>query len=127
MSQQTQAREMVEAALIAKAQAEPSFREALLKNPKASIESALGTKLPTSVDLRVVEETATTNYLVLPAATSGELSEAELETAAGGGFFPALLSAAARGVQSDAKAQARSDLGQQLQLALQEANNIYTR
>lgn len=84
MSQLTQARQEIEAALIAKAQAEPAFREALLKNANAAIEKEFGIQLPAGSELKVVEETASTNYLVLPATTSGELSEADLEGVAGG-------------------------------------------
>jgi hypothetical protein len=40
--------------------------------------------LPAGGKLIVVEETATTNYLVLPAAATGELSETELQAVAGG-------------------------------------------
>ena len=53
--------------------------------------------------------------------------------AAGIAFTAALSTARAddktlqKPVLIDSQAQARSDLGQQLQLALQEANNIYTR
>jgi hypothetical protein len=83
MSQQSQARKEIEAALIAKAQAEPAFRQALLKDAKAAIEKELGVKLPAGSELKVVEETATTNYLVLPLA-EGVLSEADLGAVAGG-------------------------------------------
>ena len=50
------------------------------------MEQELGTRLPESVQVRVVEETADTIYLVLPSASplGGELSERELEAVAGG-------------------------------------------
>lgn len=84
MSQVSQARTDIEATLIAKAQADPAFRQALLKNPKAAIEKEFGTPTPGGVDLIVLEETATTNYLVLPATAEGELSESTLDAVAGG-------------------------------------------
>jgi hypothetical protein len=80
------ARERVEARLIERASTDPAFRERLLTDPKAAIGEELGTPVPEHVDVRVVEETGTTLYLVLPPAASGrELSEAELETIAGAG------------------------------------------
>lgn len=94
MSQQTQARQEIEAALVAKAQAEPAFRQALLKNATAAIEKEFGIKLPAGSELKVVEETASTNYLVLPAARDGVLSDADLDAVAGGtinSFFSAIL------------------------------------
>ena len=52
------------------------------------MEQELGTRLPEGVEVRVVEETADTIYLVLPSSSpggeSGELLEQELEVVAGG-------------------------------------------
>jgi hypothetical protein len=49
----------------------------------------LGSRLPEGVEVRVVEESAQTIYLVLPSASAlgegGEISDQELEAAAGGG------------------------------------------
>jgi Nitrile hydratase, alpha chain len=65
-----------------------SFRQRLLDDPKGTIEQELGSRLPESVDVRVVEESAQTIYLVLPSASplgqGGELSDQELEAVAGG-------------------------------------------
>lgn len=112
--------------LTAKAPAEPAFRQALLKNPKAAVEKEFGVALPAGRKLKVVEENATTNYLVLPATSSDELSEAELEAVAGGwlALFGPMLAAAAAKSSGD---QSRSDIGQKLQFQLNEANSIYTR
>jgi hypothetical protein len=58
-----------------------------MANPKAVIARELGVPIPASVEIRVVEETPSSAYLVLPAApvrAGQELSEQELEAVAGG-------------------------------------------
>ena len=84
MSQQAQARREFEAALIAKAQSDPAFKQALLKSPKAAIEKELGVSLPANLDLKVLEESATTRFLVLPKPEDNAWSDAELEGVSGG-------------------------------------------
>jgi hypothetical protein len=75
----------IERRLVERGLEDASFRQKLLADPRAAIEDELETRLPEEV--RVVEETAETIYLVLPPATSraaeqgkGELSDRELET-----------------------------------------------
>lgn len=82
MSQEMLSRKDAEAKLIAKAQADQSFRQALLTNSKAAIEQELGTIIE-DFQVKVVEETADTLYLVLPAVET-ELSETDLDSVAGG-------------------------------------------
>lgn len=98
----------INAELIAVAQQDPAFRQALLTNPKAAIQKRFGVSLPPEIELNVVEETATTNYLVLPVATGDELSEADLEAVAGGttyqAWFTCLKSCA------DSKGQVQGEL-----------------
>jgi hypothetical protein len=65
------------------------FRQRLLDDPKGILEQELGSALPQGFEVRVVEESADTIYLVLPSASAlgdqgGELSEEELEAVAGG-------------------------------------------
>ena len=65
------------------------FRHRLLENPRLVVEEELGTRLPGGVEVRAVEETAETIYLVLPSAGAspgegGELSDETLESVAGG-------------------------------------------
>ncbi len=64
----------------------PTYRAALMKNPKAVIEGQLNNKLPASVKVKAVEETADTIYVVVPyVPKSGkELGDAALEQVAGG-------------------------------------------
>ena len=65
-----------------------SFRQRLLADPRAAIEQELGSRLPESIEVRVVEESADTIYLVLPSrsadAQGSELSDQELEDVSGG-------------------------------------------
>ncbi len=66
-----------------------AFRQRLLADPRAALEEELGTRLPEELQVRAVEETADTIYLVLPSASpvageGGELSDRELEAVAGG-------------------------------------------
>jgi Nitrile hydratase, alpha chain len=88
MADQTTRRDF-ELQLIEKAWKDDAFRQALLTDPRGALERALGGKLRAGVQLKVVEETADTFYLVLPAnadqtATAGQLSDQQLEAVAGG-------------------------------------------
>jgi hypothetical protein len=65
------------------------FRQRLLDAPKETLEQELGIQVPESMEVRVVEESADTIYLVLPSASAVdegvEISDQELEQVAGGG------------------------------------------
>jgi hypothetical protein len=67
-----------------RAYAEPSFRTALLSNPKSTIEGLLGTSLPSNVKVSVIEETEGHLHIVIPQPTTDELSEDQLSAVAGG-------------------------------------------
>jgi hypothetical protein len=65
------------------------FRQRLLEDPKGAVGEELGTRLPDNVEVRMVEESADTIYLVLPSSSplvgeGGELSDEALEAVAGG-------------------------------------------
>jgi hypothetical protein len=79
----------MERRLIERSLQEESFRQKLLSDPKGAIEQELGTRVPEGFEVRVVEESADTIYLVLPSASAvvgegGELSDKALESVVGG-------------------------------------------
>ena len=79
----------MERTLVQRSLEDEDFRQRLLDDPKGTMEQELGGRLPGSVEVRVVEESADTIYLVLPSASAvgqgaGELSDQELEAVAGG-------------------------------------------
>jgi hypothetical protein len=74
-------------ALVRAALKDEEFRESLIANPKLAIERALGTTLPDNLEVELLQETENLMYIVLPKqipAKAEELSDAELETVAGG-------------------------------------------
>jgi len=77
----------LERRIIGRSLEDDSFRQRLLEDPKTTVEEELGTRLPESVQVRAVQESAQTIYLVLPPATQqevDELSDLELEAVSGG-------------------------------------------
>ena len=81
---QTMTRGEVQDLLAKFAVANPKYREALVKDPKAVIERQLGTSLG-KVNVKSVIETADTVYVVVPhIAAEGQLSDSDLEKVAGG-------------------------------------------
>jgi Nitrile hydratase, alpha chain len=81
----------MERRLIQRSLEDEEFRQRLLAEPRAAIEQELGSRLPESVEVRVVEESADTIYLVLPSrsadAQGSELSDRELDAVAGGATY----------------------------------------
>jgi hypothetical protein len=80
----------IERTLVQRSLQDEDFRRRLLDDPKAAVGQELGTQLPEGgVEVRVVEESADTIYLVLPSTEplgeGEELSDQELEEVAGGG------------------------------------------
>ena len=82
----------MERTLVQRSLEDESFRQKLLDDPRGTVEQELGTQLPEDVEVRVVEESAQSIYLVLPNASplggeDGELSDQDLEAVAGGGSW----------------------------------------
>jgi hypothetical protein len=78
----------MERTLVQRSMEDEDFRRRLLEDPKATVEQELATQLPEDVEVRVVEESQQTIYLVLPFRSAdlpaGELSDQQLEAVAGG-------------------------------------------
>jgi hypothetical protein len=76
--------------VLSKVLGDPATRAALRERPKATLESIYGVQFPDGTDIRVLEEQVGSHYVVLPpeglGAGGGELSDAQLETVAGGWF-----------------------------------------
>ena len=64
--------------VIAKAMGDQVFKMRLTKNPREALKEH-GIELPANVNLKVLEETADTKYLILPREGAGKLSEEELK------------------------------------------------
>lgn len=64
----------------------PDYKKALLANPKAILGRQMNQELPDFIKVKVVQDTADTLHLVLPHVPreGEELSDADLETVAGG-------------------------------------------
>ena len=82
----------MERRVIERSLADDAFRRRLLEDPRATMEQELGVRLPADVQVRAVEETADTVYLVLPSASpageGGEISDRDLDRVAGGAPGP---------------------------------------
>jgi hypothetical protein len=79
----------IERRLVQKSLEDEEFRQRLLDDPKGTAEQELETRLSEDVEVRVVEESADTIYLVLPftpaVGDGGELSDQDLAAVSGGG------------------------------------------
>ena len=78
----------VERRLVERSLQDEEFRQRLLADPKGTLEQELGRRLPEGVQVRAVEESADTIYLVLPSTSAvgegGEISDEALDAVAGG-------------------------------------------
>lgn len=71
--------------VLKRALADDAFKAKLIRNPKAAIKEATGEDLPDTLTVYFHEDTPTVKHLVIPANPDNEeLSDAELETVAGG-------------------------------------------
>ena len=74
----------LKARILSRAGEDGDFRARLIADPKATISSEVGATIPEGFNVEVHEDSATTAHLVL--SPSPELTEAELESVAGGGI-----------------------------------------
>ena len=72
--------------LIERSKHDPIFRDSLLENPHETIEKEAKAQLPENVTVTVLEESPKHFYLVLPAKSSHELDDSDLDYISGGGF-----------------------------------------
>ena len=64
---------------------DPSFRAALVSDPRAAVAELVGVDIPDQVTVTVHEESLTSIHLVLPSANAaGELADDDLELVGGG-------------------------------------------
>jgi hypothetical protein len=71
--------------VLSKAAGDAAFRQQLLSDPKGTLGRELGAQIPANIKILVLEDSADRVHLVLPPAqTTGRLSDAELESVAGG-------------------------------------------
>ena len=72
--------------IMERAMKDPTFRQAMLTDPRAALARAFNVQLAEQVTIRVIEEAPNTLTIVLPAALPAvqELSDADLQAAAGG-------------------------------------------
>jgi len=80
-----QKKEQLEAKIIAHAWKNPSFKEKLLKNPRAAFKE-MGLDIPEEVQIKVIEDKPNSYTFVLPPAVAHteEMSTQELERIAAG-------------------------------------------
>ena len=80
----------LEKTLISEAWSNPNFRDQLVNNPKKVFSEILGTEIPDTLEINVVEESSNSFTLVIPESplaeeASEELTDEALEAVAGGG------------------------------------------
>jgi hypothetical protein len=74
----------VEAIIAERIAADPGFRDTLLADPRAVLSEIVSFDIPDSVQIDLHEESLTHIHLTIP--SSDELTEADLELVAGGGW-----------------------------------------
>ncbi len=72
--------------IVEQAESNPDYYHQLMKDPRNLMSRQLGTAIPSNVNVKVIEETPDTYYIVLPykPKEGAELSDSDLEKVAGG-------------------------------------------
>jgi hypothetical protein len=72
--------------IVEQADKNPDYYNQLMKDPRALMSRQLGTAIPSNVNIKVIEESADTYYVVLPykPKEGAELTDSDLEKVAGG-------------------------------------------
>ena len=66
--------------LLERAQSDATFKQELLHNPKAVLTKELGANIPENVEFKVLEETESTHYVVIPKTVDTDIAtEGEAE------------------------------------------------
>ncbi len=63
--------------IVQKAWEDPQFKAQLLANPKSALKDAFGIELPEGMEVRALEETPSSYYLVIPPSPSDLKREAK--------------------------------------------------
>jgi Nitrile hydratase, alpha chain len=86
MAEGPRTRQDIQQEIVLKALKDEAYRQRLKADPKAALEETIGQSLPADVKVTAVEESTSNLYLVLPPPlpASIELSDDQLDTAAGG-------------------------------------------
>jgi hypothetical protein len=88
MAEESRTRKDFEQELIVRALKDETYRQHLKNNPKAALEEASGQSLPETLNVTVLEESASNLYIVLPPPLpeGSEMSDEQLDAVAGGGW-----------------------------------------
>lgn len=104
MSQNPEAaRQAFENQILTKAIKDEAFRQSLIDDPRAALESQFGITVPEGVNVKVLEETSSYYYIVLPPSgetPSREVSEPELQNVALGSGWVTTCSGSTSGCDS---------------------------
>jgi hypothetical protein len=84
MNKMDESRAALEEKIIQRAMEDEEFKTLLLKDPHKAI-AKLGVNIPKEMEIKILEETSKTSYLVLPFVTD-ELSDDALSLISGGAF-----------------------------------------
>lgn len=77
-------RNELEQKIIERAWKSESFKQQLMRDPRGALEREVEMRVPEGVNIKILEESPDTLYIVLPMNPDAELTEIELDAVAGG-------------------------------------------